>query len=211
MKTIRISAKGFAEFVLAGPSKKARIVRNILKPKSKEAQAIVLYYAKAIRIIRLYHAKDNDREYLTREIRALEKKLESATTPQAKASLSNNLRAIRSYMDIYGQRKRITVPRPRIYYTHGSVRLSASPDIAIQEDGRLKLVKLGVTKDGDNPEVIRIMLRVIYQAASIQYQVEPRDVVYFDIANAARLRGSREDSDLASTIDNGCDTLADIA
>ncbi|MFZ0300883.1 MAG: hypothetical protein WAM13_21215 [Candidatus Sulfotelmatobacter sp.] len=211
MKTIRISAKGFAEFVLAGPSKKARIVRNILKPKSKEAQAIVLYYAKAIRIIRLYHAKDNDREYLTREIRALEKKLESATTPQAKASLRNNLRAIRSYMDIYGQRRRITVPRPRIYYTHGSVRLSASPDIAIQEDGRLKLVKLGVTKDGDNPEVIRIMLRVIYQAASIQYQVEPRDVVYFDIANAARLRGSREDSDLASTIDNGCDTLADIA
>jgi hypothetical protein len=211
MKTIRISAKGFAEFVLAGPSKKAGIVRNILKPKSKEAQAIVLYYAKAIRIIRLYHAKDNDREYLTREIRALEKKLESATTPQAKASLRNNLRAIRSYMDIYGQRKRITVPRPRIYYTHGSVRLSASPDIAIQEDGRLKLVKLGVTKDGDNPEVIRIMLRVIYQAASIQYQVEPRDVVYFDIANAARLRGSREDSDLASTIDNGCDTLADIA
>ena len=211
MKTIRISAKGFAEFVLAGPSKKARIVRNILKPKSKEAQAIVLYYAKAIRIIRLYHAKDNDREYLTREIRALEKKLESATTPQAKASLRNNLRAIRSYMDIYGQRKRITVPRPRIYYTHGSVRLSASPDIAIQEDGRLKLVKLGVTKDGDNPEVIRIMLRVIYQAASIRYQVEPRDVVYFDIANAARLRGSREDSDLASTIDNGCDTLADIA
>jgi hypothetical protein len=211
MKTIQISAKGFAEFVLAGPSKKARIVRNILKPKSKEAQAIVLYYAKAIRIIRLYHAKDNDREYLTREIRALEKKLESATTPQAKASLKNNLRAIRSYMDIYGQRKRITVPRPRIYYTHGSVRLSASPDIAIQEDGRLKLVKLGVTKDGDNPEVIRIMLRVIYQAASIQYQVEPRDVVYFDIANAARLRGSREDSDLASTIDNGCDTLADIA
>ena len=211
MKTIRISAKGFAEFVLAGPSKKARIVRNILKPKSKEAQAIVLYYAKAIRIIRLYHAKDNDREYLTREIRALEKKLESATTPQAKASLRNNLRAIRSYMDIYGQRKRITVPRPRIYYTRGSVRLSASPDIAIQEDGRLKLVKLGVTKDGDNPEVIRIMLRVIYQAASIQYQVEPRDVVYFDIANAARLRGSREDSDLASTIDNGCDTLADIA
>ena len=118
MKTIRISAKGFAEFVLAGPSKKALIVRNILKPKSKEAQAIVLYYAKAIRIIRLYHAKDNDREYLTREILALEKKFESATTTQHKASLRNNLRAIRSYMDIYGQRRRITVPRPRIYYTH---------------------------------------------------------------------------------------------
>ena len=29
-----------------------------------EAQVIVLYYARAIRIIRLYHTKGNDREYL---------------------------------------------------------------------------------------------------------------------------------------------------
>ena len=49
---IPLSAKGFAEFVLAGPSKKAQIVRNILKPKSKEARMIVLYYSRAIRVIR---------------------------------------------------------------------------------------------------------------------------------------------------------------
>ena len=208
MKTIPISAKGFAEFVLAGPSKKATIVRNILKPKSKEAQVIVLYYARAIRIIRLYHTKGNDREYLKREIHGLEKKQETATTPQARASLKNNLRAIRSYMDIYGHRKRNIVPRPRIYYTHGTVRLSASPDLAVQEDGRLKLVKLGVTKDGDNPEVVRIMLRVMYQAANTEYEVQPHDVIYFDVANAVRIRGSNEDADLATTIDNGCETLA---
>lgn len=208
MKTIPISAKGFAEFVLAGPSKKATIVRNILKPKSKEAQVIVLYYARAIRIIRLYHTKGNDREYLKHEMHGLEKKLETATTPQARASLKNNLRAIRSYMDIYGHRKRNIVPRPRIYYTHGTVRLSASPDLAVQEDGRLKLVKLGVTKDGDNPEVVRIMLRVMYQAANKEYEVQPHDVIYFDVANAVRIRGSNEDADLATTIDNGCETLA---
>jgi hypothetical protein len=206
MKTI--SAKGFAEFVLAGPSKKAQIVRNMLKPKSKEAQVIVLYYARAIRIIRIYHAKSNDRDYLSREIRALEKKLELATTPQARASLRNNLRAIKSYMEIYGHRKRAIVPRPRIYYTHGTIRVSASPDLAVQEDGKLKLVKLGVTKDGDNPEVVRIMLRVMYQAANAEYQIQPHDVVYFDVANAAPIRSSRADADLATTIDNGCDTLA---
>lgn len=208
MKTIPISAKGFAEFVLAGPSKKATIVRNILKPKSKEAQVIVLYYARAIRIIRLYHTKGNDREYLKHEIHGLEKRLEAATTPQARASLRNNLRAIRSYMDIYGHRKRKIVPRPRIYYTHGNVRLSASPDLAVEEDGRLKLVKLGITKGGDNPEVVRIMLRVMYQAANAEYRVQPHDVVYFDVGNAVRRRSSNDDSDLATTIDNGCDTLA---
>ncbi|HLW84033.1 MAG TPA: hypothetical protein VKR60_02390 [Candidatus Sulfotelmatobacter sp.] len=208
MKTIPISAKGFAEFVLAGPSRKATIVRNILKPKSKEAQVIVLYYARAIRIIRLYHTKGNDGGYLKHEIHGLEKKLEAATTNQARAGLRNNLRAIRSYMDIYGNRKRKIVPRPRIYYTHGRVRLSASPDLAVEEDGRLKLVKLGITKEGDNPELVRIMLRVIYQAANAEYEVQPHDVVYFDVTNAVRRRSSTEDSDLATTIDNGCDTLA---
>ena len=210
MKTIPLSAKGFAEFVLAGPSKKATIVRNILKPKSTEAQVIVLYYARAIRIIRLYHAKGNDREYLKQEIHGLEKKLEGTASNQARAGLKNNLRAIRSYMEIYGHRKRKIVPRPRIYYTHSNVRLSASPDLAVEENGRLKLVKLGITKKGDNPELVRIMLRVMYQAANKEYEVDPHDVVYFDVTNAVRMRSSSEDSELATTIDNGCETLASM-
>lgn len=211
MKTVPLSAKGFAEFILAGPSKRATIVRNIQKPRSKEAQVIVRYYARAIRVIRIYHARENDRDYLAHEIRSLEKKLEATTIPQTRASLNNNLRAIRSYMELYGHRKRTVVPRPRIYYTHGVVHLSASPDLAIQEDGRLKLVKLGVRKNGDNPEVIRIMLRVMYQAAQSQYQIQPHDVVYFDVANAARIRSSNDDAGLATIIDNGCDTLAAMA
>ncbi|SRR6266404_3253971 len=204
-----ITAKGFAEFVLAGPSKRAQIVRNILKPKSKEAKVIVLYYARAIRIIRLYHARGNDHHFLKQETHGLEKKLELATTPQARASLKNNLRAVASYMDIYGHRKRTLVPRPRIAYTHGAVRISASPDLAVYEDGKLKLVKLGMTKKGDNPELVRIMLRVIYQAAKSEGKnVEPHDVIYFDVANAARIRSRNGDADLATTIDNNCETLA---
>jgi hypothetical protein len=205
---ISLSAKGFAEFVLAGPSKRATIIRNILKPKSADAKVIALYYSRAIRVIRLYHAKNNDRTYLRTEFEALEKKLERATSPQTRASLRNNLRAIRGYVEIYGNRKRKVVPRPRIYYSTGSVRLSASPDLAIEEGGKIKLVKLGIKKHGDNPEVVRIMLRVIYQAAATRFQIEPRDVVYFDVANAARIHGSNQDADLATTIDNGCDTLA---
>jgi hypothetical protein len=205
---IQVSAKAFAEFVLAGPSKKATIVRNILKPKSTEAQVIALYYSHAIRVIRLYHAKNNDRGYLQAELETLEAKLDKATTPQTRAALRNNLRAIRGYMELYGNRKRKIVPRPRIYYNSGRVRLSASPDLAIEENGKIKLVKLGITKRGDNPEVVRIMLRVIYQAATTRFQIEPRDVVYFDVANAARMHGSDQDGDLATTIDNGCDTLA---
>lgn len=207
---IGLSAKGFAEFVMAGPSKKAQIVRNILKPKSAEAQVVVLYYSKAIKIIRVYHARNNDKDYLAKELRELEAKFDKALTPQSRSGIRNNLRALQGYMDVYGNRKRKVVARPRIYYSFGRVRLSASPDLAVEEGGKLKLVKLGVTKQGDNPEVIRILLRVMYQAAASRFQIEPQDIVYFDIAKAARIRGGHEDADLATTIDNGCDSLAQM-
>ena len=187
-----------------------QVVRNLLKPKSQEAQVIVLYYSRAIRIIRLYHARSNDKAFLAREISALEAKLEEAMTPQARAKLRNNLRAVRAYMEIYGRRRRRIVARPRIYYGIGRVQLSASPDLAIQENGKLRLVKLGVTKGGDNPEIVRIMLRVMFQAARTRFQIEPRDVVYFDVSNALRIHGSDGDTDLITTIDNGCDALASM-
>lgn len=204
---VPISAKLFATFVLSGPSAKGRIVGNVQKPKAKEAQVIVLYYARAIRVIRLYHTANNDRAYLEKELDFLERKLEKTPTSQGRASLRNNIRAIRSYMDVYGSRKRKVLPRPRVYYQHNSVRISGSPDLAIEEAGKIKLVKLGITKGGDNPDVIRIMLRVIYQAAVTKLHIEPRDVVYFDVANAARIHGDTGDAHYATTIDNGCEEL----
>jgi hypothetical protein len=207
---IPISAKLFATFVLSGPSSKAKIVKNVMKPKAKEAQVIVLYYARAIRIIRLYHAANNDKAYLEKEIAALETKLEKAPTPQARSSIHNNIRAVKAYIDVYGSRKRKVVPRPRVYYQHSSVRISGSPDLAIEESGKLRLVKLGITKGGDNLDTVRIMLRVMYQAAATKLAVEPWDIVYFDVANAARIHGDREDSYFATIIDNGCETLASM-
>jgi hypothetical protein len=204
---IPLSAKAFAEFALGGPSKRAQIVRGIQKPKSKATRAVVLYYARAIRIIRAYHAQKNDQVYLGAELTSLEIQRTKATTPQLRATLTNNMRAIRGYINAYGQRKRQIVPCGRIHYEHGSVRLSGSPDFAVEENGKIKLVKLGLTKDGDDPDVVRIMLRVIYQAAEKRFQIDPQDVVYFDIANSRRTHGHKNDAELATTIDNGCEAL----
>ena len=207
---IPLSAKAFAEFVVGGPSKKSQIVRNILKPKSKEAQIIAHYYAPAVNIIRVYHAKGNDGDYLKDALHNLEMKREKATSKQTRAKIANNIRAITGYVDLYGTKKRKVVPRPRIYYTSGQVRLSASPDLAVEENGGIKLLKLGVTKDGDKPEVVRIMLRVIYQAAKTRFKLASQDVVYLDIANGERTHSSHEDAGLAATIDNGCNALMEM-
>jgi hypothetical protein len=102
MAVVTVSAKGFAEFGLAGPSRRATIVRNVLRPKSAASQVIVRYYARAIGIIRIFHSRGNDRSYLANELRELEEKLTSAPTPQSRAKIKNNLRAVRAYVGFMG-------------------------------------------------------------------------------------------------------------
>jgi hypothetical protein len=55
--------------------------------------------------------------------------------------------------------------------------------------------------------VIRLMLRVIYQAASGKAQISPKDVLFFDVANKETLHGNWNDAILAQAIEVGCERL----
>jgi len=204
---IKISAKAFAEFVVGGPSKKASTVRYLLKPQSTEAQIVMRYYSRAVQIIRSYHDAENDSAFLRVEIRGLQKKAEVAESNQARTKLLNNLRAIETYMEIYGERVWKIVPCPRIYHSSSSVRISATPDLAILQGKRLRLIKLGVRKQSEDPEVIRLMLRVIFQAAAGKMEISPQDVLFFDVSKRETLRGDAGDANLAQTIEMGCERL----
>jgi predicted RecB family nuclease len=205
---IKISAKAFAEFVLGSPSKKSSTVRFVLKPQSTDAQIVIRYYSRAIQIIRCYHDHDNDSQLLKSKCNELIGKSQVAESQQARTKILNNLRAIETYMEMYGNRKWRIVSCPRIYHISDSVRVSATPDFAIREGKRLRLVKLGVRKESENPEVIRIMMRLIYQAALERIDgIQPEDVSFFDIAKKLTRHGSKQDASLAKTIDAGCENL----
>lgn len=205
---IKISAKAFAEFVLGSPTKKASTIRILLKPQSPDAQIVIRYYSRAIQIIRNYHDSDNDQEQLKASYKGLISKIQTAESQQARTKILNNLRAVETYMEMYGQRRWKIVPCPRIYHTSASVRVSATPDFAVREGKRICLVKLGVRKESENPEVIRIMLRVIYQAAIERIDgIKPEDISFVDIAKKLTQHGSKRDASLASTIDAGCQHL----
>ncbi|MGB6193195.1 MAG: hypothetical protein WBF42_12060, partial [Terracidiphilus sp.] len=178
-----------------------------LRPQSTEAQIVMRYYSRAVQIIRGYHDADNDHAFLRAEIRGLEKKAEAAESKQARTKLLNNLRAIETYMETYGERRWKIIACPRIYHSSNSVRISATLDLTIIEGKRRLLVKLGVRKASEHPEIIRLTLRVIYQAAVEKLQITPEDVFFFDISKREILRGSRGDADLARTIEMGCARL----
>lgn len=201
---IPISAKAFAEFVFGSPSKKSSTVRTILKPKSPEAQIPTGYYKPAIATIRGYHDQDNNQTFLAAELKRLEQEAESAPTLQAKTKKERNVLAIESYMKIFSHKKWKVVSCPRIHYSSNEVKISGTPDLAVKEGKRLRLIKLGVRKEKETTEMIRLMLRVIYQAANVKLPIEPEDITYFDVRTGKAISGKPSDSDLAITIDNGC-------
>lgn len=204
---IKLSVKAFAQFVTSGPSKRAQIVRNIRSPKSLEAKAISHYYAKAVDIIRIYHAKGNDRAYLAEQIRSLQSSMDSASNPWARAKFGHNIRVVEAYVDIYGKNSRKILSRPRLFFKEGRVRVSAFPDIAIEECGRRSFIKLGPTKQPESRVAIRVILRVMFLAARARFEVSPGDITYLDITGAAQFSGDTEDVSLMNTIENACQSL----
>lgn len=204
---IRISARAFAEFVFGSPGRKTAMVRGILRPRSPETQIPRRYYARAIRIIRLYHKKGNDQGYLADELRQLSEKWQAAETRQSRAQLGRNLMAVEAYMRLFSDRTWRITPCPRIHYSSSSVRISATPDLAVRDGKRIRLIKLGVRKEKEIEDVVRVMLRVIYQACAGRIEIVPVDIVHFDISTGEVIRGTRADSRLAPTIEGGCTDL----
>lgn len=207
---IKISARAFAEFVFGSPSKKSATVRGILRPRSPETQIPRRYYARAIRIIRAYHKKGNSQGYLRDELAKLSEKWQSAETRQSRTQLGMNLMAIEAYMKLFAHRTWRITPCPRIHYSSHSVRISATPDLAVVDGKRIRLIKLGVRKEKEIEDVVRVMLRVLYQACEGQIEIPPEDIAYFDVSTGEVIRGSRSDLRLASTIEGGCAALQDL-
>jgi hypothetical protein len=207
---IRISAKAFAEFVIGGPGKKSSTVRNILRPRAPEAQIPSGYYKRAIGIIRSYHDRDNDFAFVVGEMKSLHKEAELATTPQARAKRNSNLQAVESYMKTFASRKWKVAKCPKTHYSFHDVRISGSPDLAIQDSDRLRLIKIGVRKEKETTDMVRLMLRVIYQAAKTKLKVAAQDITYFDARTGEAISGEPSDMNLAPSIDNGCRILQEM-
>jgi len=79
--------------------------------------------------------------------------------------------------------------------------------LALEETGRVRLVKLGIRKEKESEDLIRLMLRVIYQAASAKLKLGPGDVTYFDVATGDAISGNSGDGALSEAIEGGCRVL----
>jgi predicted adenine nucleotide alpha hydrolase (AANH) superfamily ATPase len=209
--TVKISARAIAQFIVGGPTKKQTIVRNVRQPQSVAAKAMSHYYSPAVNVIRIYHERNNDKKYMTQQIKLLEKEYRSAKNPWALAKFKHNLRCINEYLDRFGDYSMVIMPRPRIAYLRDNVRVSASPDLAIESNGEVILVRLGTSKKKENAQIIEIILRITFEAAKKRFEkIAPKNVLYLDLTSSGHQLGASEDPDLMKTIDRACAQVAQL-
>jgi len=200
----KISAKAFADFLVGTSAKHASTVRNILRPRDPDAIIPSGYYRRAIAIIRSYHESGNRLSATKEGIAELEKLMEAATSSQARTQLLKNVDAVQAYMQLFAGRTWKVVKCPTTRYVFSSVSISGRPDFAVSDGTKTSLIKLGVRRKQEQADLIRVMLRVIYQAAAQKLSLAPSDVIYLDLTTGTVISGDPADKALASTIDDGC-------
>jgi hypothetical protein len=200
----KISAKAFADFLLGSSTKHTTTVRNILKPRDPDAIIPSGYYKRAIAIIRAYHECGNKLSSVKDGVAKLEVLIEDATSSQARTQLHKNIDAVHAYLKLFADRKWEVVKCPTTRYVFSTVSISGRPDSAVSDGTKTALIKLGVRRKKEQPDLIRVMLRVIYQAAAQKLSLSPSDVIYLDLTAGAVILGDPADKDLSPVIDDGC-------
>jgi hypothetical protein len=204
---IKLSVKGLAQFMTAGPAKQRTVLRTQKFPSKQENVAIIVYYGEARRAIEEYHENDNDPAMLVSAVDKISKK-EVSASGQTAVRLNHNIRGIQTYLTHFGDRKFTILETPKIKYVRNNVTVSAMPDLFVVENGHRKIIKLDFSEKPPDPRVVVIVLQVMYEAAAAAgLAVKPKDVVYLDVVRNEQHTGAKMKAALKKEVEAACDNI----
>jgi hypothetical protein len=181
---IKISATGVAECIIANPSSRQSKLRPYKFNKRGEGFGRSSYYQAAINCIKKYHRAGRDENVIKQTISELTAFLNDqslAKLVQIKAQ--RNIDAILAYKVIYGRRQFQILRNHRLSYVTRRLRITASPDLWVKENGHEVLLKIGAARHRNPDEFVELLLHLVRKAAvSSGYKVRAKNVVYLDIS-----------------------------
>jgi hypothetical protein len=209
---MKISVKVLADFMLAGDARRRAIIRDSKYPRLKDGKPKpqIVRYGEVRSAIREYHRSGNDINVLITEIEKLTKR--KAEHPEKDASrIDDNIRAIKAYMAHFSKNEFSVLTTPKPIYQFGEVKVSATPDLCVEENGAKKLIKLDFNQQKPKAGSIEIILKVMYEAAFTgQLGVRPRDVVYLDVSRQEHYNGAKLNEKLKKDVDAALATIQDM-
>ena len=207
---IKLSVKGFADYMTATPAKQRKILRDYKYPQDDEAYAKRLYYREARDVVAAFHKNDHDHTWLGTKAEELSN-LGDSMGGQSRQRLKHNSRGIRQYGDHFSDRRFEIQPDVRWKLVFGDVQISVVPDLVAVEKGKPKVVKLDFSNAEPNTEGSKIIAQCMFEAATGRVQnLTSSSVLYLDVARGKELRGARAGSRAMREIEAACQTIEAI-
>lgn len=209
---IKISVGGLAKFMKSRPASARTLLKSykFQTDKNGNKRPQIVRYSEARAAIKKYHETGNDVATLLAAVAALQKK--EAANPEKNADrIHDNVRAIEAYMKHFSKNNFVVLENPKPKYTHGTVEVSATPELFVDDSGTRKLIKLDFNSTALDPESIKVILKVMHEASEMKaLNVAPKDVIYLDVARNAQHTGEKLNKQLKRDIDAACETIEDI-
>lgn len=127
------------------------------------------------------------------------------------ARIDDNIRALKTYLEHFSNRKFVVLETPKPKYVHGEVYVSAYPDLYVDEEGTKKIIKMDFSEKKPNEDAVEIILKVMHEAAyAANLSLMAANVIYLDITRKTQYNGKKLNKQLKKNIDAACETIADI-
>jgi hypothetical protein len=203
MAVIPISMRGFAEVSSAAPNRKLATLKRYRSPKSGESVGRSNYYVNALSLIKRHHKGDS--AYVTSSIQKLFAEATAESVPRTRTKLLSNYRAITDYLNHFGTRDITIKPGKRLYYIFDDLVISAQPDLVVEENHSLVLIKLNLSKSDLEGGVCAMQLHVLYEAARAKgLPVAPMSVECLQTSSGTRTVGPQRGFPSKETLNAQC-------
>jgi hypothetical protein len=209
---IKVSMRGAAEVALAAPSRKSTALRKYKQTDSGEARGRSNYYIWALTFIRQFHREGNPAGLLASFLGDLQNRIaEKPKDTRWKAKILNNMRAAEQYSLHFGPRKFTIRPGKKLAYAHGNVLVSARPDLVVEENGKILLIKLNLSKKPHSDLMADIQLHLMHAAATaVGLDLTSKQVAYIQPVRGSEQRGPSKGFPPVTRLSQICEDLENI-
>jgi hypothetical protein len=206
---MRITVKGLAQFMAAGPARQRQILRDFKYPDPK-GRAKALYYAESRQAVRRFHSDGGSLGILLGAIARLSRRA-AQNSGHASRRLGDNCSALVQYATHFAEQGYIVLPDRDLRLEYGPLTVSCAPDLCVLERGRERFVKMEFSKPIPSDRTVAVITQALFGAACRSgCEAAPGDVFYVDVRRGAVHRVARLRSRVARDIEAACETIADI-
>jgi hypothetical protein len=206
----KISVKGLADFMTAGPAKQRTILRDYKYQDEDEPRAKIMHYREAREAIARFHRGDEGAAWLEKQAARLDAQAVAAGGQRGRR-LRDNAIALQWYAVNFSMRRFDVLADLKFRLGYGDVVVTVVPDLHVREGTREKIIKLGFNKSAPKDMTVKIIAQTLFEAAELRGMALPSSAVLFlDVARGQEYRGARLGSRMRKDIEAACQNISAI-